>query len=129
METEANEELDYGTTGDRDHEDREATLQARRRALQEPGSTRDHERPFHGPLLADAGPGAGRGGPSPSAPAAKRPRQVNRESSIEETSLKTLTIDDSQPDFTEGVRPAVTRAVRPSVADGCLPFSSGVRCL
>ena len=43
METEASEELDYGTTGDRDHEDREATLQARRRALQEPGSTRDHE--------------------------------------------------------------------------------------
>ena len=33
------------------------------------------------PLLADAG--AGRGGPSPSALAAKRPRQVNRESSID----------------------------------------------
>ena len=40
IETEASEELDYG---DRDHEDREATLQARRRAPQEPGSSRDHE--------------------------------------------------------------------------------------
>ena len=40
METEASEELDYG---DSDHEDREATLQARRWALQEPGSSCDHE--------------------------------------------------------------------------------------
>ena len=173
MEEEASEELDYG---DSDYEDTEATIQARRRVLEKPGSSKDHEaraqsklgarpssapltkkravpnppfdyEPFNyqgyiqqelkkmneslgktmearftewldkkyrnltpeekgkqrtipedlgltsskkrravtdRPLLADAG--AGRGGPSSSAPTAKRPRQVHREPSIDQTS-------------------------------------------
>ena len=44
-------------------------------------------------LMADAG--AGKGGPSSSAPAAKRPRKVNRKPSFDQSSSETSSSGDS----------------------------------